>query len=133
MRKNSKNVVTPIIKSAIIALREGSRFSVPEIAEMVKVPASTVRRVLKDRSAADELSPDAIRKALASQFFSATHRFLELAMQEERLAKMSSYQLIGMAGVTHQNARLAMGETTANIGIAAVVEKATRERLAAGD
>lgn len=127
------------IKSAILetvfALSQSQSppLSHREIALKTNLSQSTVTNYLHDRKLLAEVASTpsflAIKKGISEQFYRAAALFTTLAVEPDRLDKMNSYQLTGMAGVAHQNARLAGGESTQNIGIAAVVAQATRERM----
>lgn len=123
------------VVETIIALRQSQKppISYSQIAEKLKLDGSTVAKYAQDPEILARVSSSpsflAIKKGITEKFYRLSNDCLDLAGRPEKMERMSSYQLVGMSGILHQNARLAGGESTQNIGIAAVVAQATKERV----
>lgn len=68
-------------------------------------------------------------RALEQAWQTGQAQCLALAFEPARLAKMSSYQLVGMAGIANQNSRLLAGESTQNIELHAKHEVSGLDNL----
>lgn len=99
-----------------------------KIAKRWMVSKATINRLANDeklnRLLDDELNAGFVEKRklrISSNFlykmFQATDN-----MTEDKIKKCSAYQLAGMAGILHQNYRLAENQSTANVSVNSIFQ-----------
>lgn len=129
--------ISTALQATILALFQSQDPPLPyrEIARRTKVSTRSVIKYLSPENQPKLIAKvgstpsfAAIKKGIAEKFYRQTDTVLE-AITPDKIDKMNAYQLAGMSGVLHQNARLASDQSTQNIGIAAVVAAATKERM----
>lgn len=106
--------------------------SIRQVAFQEHVHYTTVRKIKLDDSL-KELMPESkaaemTKKALGNSFYYLADASLQKASEEERLDRMSSFQLAGIAGLAFDKGRLAEGLSTENISIRGVVGHLQSER-----
>lgn len=104
-----------------------------EVARREKISDSTVKKIWEDDEL-EELEPRYIEKtkeALGGRFVLLADRAITKAQEEERLDRMSAFQLAGIAGLSFDKHRVASGLSTENISIRGVVEHLRSEKDAA--
>jgi hypothetical protein len=116
---------------AITALRQQGD-SYKTIAAKTGISANAVTAVLKNPKVQEKVAnlplTEAYIKGISGNWFRRMSDALD-TVDQDKLDKMSAYQLYGMAGIAHQNARLANEQSTANISLAAQVHQSMKSEV----
>ena len=89
-----------------------------EVAESVGCSVTSAYR-LGEEECLDASTVEKVKKILAGKFYILCHRALE-NLTPEKLAAASAYQLVGLAGLLYDKARLAEGLSTQNLAVRSV-------------
>jgi hypothetical protein len=129
MAGHKKPALTEQEKQTIQTLTAEGR-SPNYISKAIGRSRNTITKYLCSSPSIDEEIQE-IRKNLANEFRQLSFEALELARQKERLDKMSSYQLAGIAKISLDGARLEEGQSTNNQAIIVLRVPDSREEYEA--
>ena len=118
---------TPITQQLAIKAYLESGMSIKQTARLAKVSPTTVI-VVKRLTSLNPDSVDRIKKLLAAKFYSVTDRSLD-AITDEKLKKSSASQLIMVAAVGTDKARLIEGKATSRTEYVDAADKAIEEEI----
>jgi len=130
---SGKNVDRNALQVVAAQLSMEPRKSYREISRLTGVSPGVVKGIDENpKILPDKAIVDLIKKNTADLWYMEMAADLG-AITPKKRAAASAYQLRGMAGIAHQNARLADGSTTQNVGIAVAVSTAMAERMDSGE
>jgi len=125
------------VKAALAMNYGDAGMSSPQVAEIVGIPARTVRDIVSRHGHWGEMAERPVFAQLRleqKQHLEAASRYLSsqcLIHVEENLHKCSSYQAAGIYGLLRTHERLDAGEATTNVAVHAEVEVRGLDQLAA--
>ena len=114
LKNHTGEKIPQALKTLVHTLRDqGQSYRV--IHQQTHLAVNTIRAILR-LDTPDPVQVDKVKKGLAAKFYVKTDQALD-NISDEKLSDMSAYQLMGIASLGAEKARLIDGESTQNVDI----------------